>query len=135
MQITKYSDVSSAKLDKPGIVNISDIPEGSEAVWLSAIANDLAKKSGKTLLYISRDDARLRTISDGLSFFSPSTKLIVFPAWDCLPFDRVSPRADIVSQRLMALHEILTLDSNIPTIVLTTLNAALQIQFSNILEL
>tara|TARA_Y100001970_G_scaffold283401_2_gene398406 strand:- start:24466 stop:27993 length:3528 start_codon:yes stop_codon:yes gene_type:complete len=126
VQITKYSDVSSAKLDKPGIVNISDIPEGSEAVWLSAIANDLAKKSGKTLLYISRDDARLRTISDGLSFFSPTTKLIVFPAWDCLPFDRVSPRADIVSQRLMALYEILTLDSNIPTIVLTTLNSALQ---------
>ena len=26
--------------------------------------------------------------------------MLTFPAWDCLPYDRVSPNADIVSRRI-----------------------------------
>ena len=33
-------------------------------------------------------------------FFIPSIEALTFPAWDCLPYDRVSPNGEIVSRRI-----------------------------------
>jgi len=38
-----------------------------------------------------------------VSFFAPDLQLLTFPAWDCLPYDRVSPKPDIESTRLATL--------------------------------
>ena len=36
-------------------------------------------------------------------FFAPEREVLVFPAWDCLPYDRLSPHPDIVAERLETL--------------------------------
>jgi transcription-repair coupling factor (superfamily II helicase) len=41
-----------------------------------------------------------------LAFFAPDIKVLSFPAWDCLPYDRVSPHGDIVAARVAALTQI-----------------------------
>ena len=35
-----------------------------------------------------------------LGFFHPGLEVLTFPAWDCLPYDRVSPNGEIVSRRI-----------------------------------
>ena len=35
-----------------------------------------------------------------LAFFHPEIEALTFPAWDCLPYDRVSPNGEIVSRRI-----------------------------------
>ncbi|MSO74026.1 MAG: transcription-repair coupling factor [Alphaproteobacteria bacterium] len=79
------------------------------------------------ILYIACDDARLARMADVLRFFAPALEQILLPAWDCLPYDRTSPRPDIVSQRMAALAHLAAAPPKAGArIVLTTVNAALQ---------
>jgi len=77
------------------------------------------------ILYILRDDARLAKTQEALEFFAPSLDPIVFPAWDCLPYDRVSPKGEIVSQRIGALSRLLRPEQK-GRLILTTVSAASQ---------
>ena len=52
---------------------------------------------------MARDGQRLERLQDGLRFFAPEREVLVFPAWDCLPYDRLSPHPDIVAERLETL--------------------------------
>ncbi len=38
-----------------------------------------------------------------LAFFAPATAVLTLPAWDCLPYDRVSPNPDISARRMATL--------------------------------
>src|SRR5262249_57128925 len=62
-----------------------------------------------------------------LTFFGPDIEIMEFPAWDCLPYDRVSPNASVVAQRMIALSRLVRVKGrDKPSILLTTINAALQ---------
>ena len=51
--------------------------------------------------------------------------ILEFPAWDCLPYDRISPGGVLTGKRLHCLAELAT-HADRPRIVLTTINAWLQ---------
>ncbi len=55
---------------------------------------------------ICRDGSRMAALARALSFFAPELEVLQFPAWDCLPYDRVSPHAAIVAQRMTALSRL-----------------------------
>ena len=60
-------------------------------------------------------------------FFAPDVPVLYFPAWDCLPYDRVSPRSDIESQRLATLAALAARGERAgAALVVTTINAAVQ---------
>ncbi len=59
-------------------------------------------------MHIARDDQRASVLIAAFSFFAPDIEVIDFPAWDCLPYDRVSPRVEIASRRMAALASLLT---------------------------
>ena len=67
-------------------------------------------------------------MAESLAVFAPGLPVLTLPAWDCLPYDRVSPRAEIVARRIKALSDLLAErpEDAPPVIVLTTVNAALQ---------
>src|SRR5205807_3992449 len=70
---------------------------------------------------------RLAQLARGLAFFAPDVVVEQFPSWDCLPYDRVSPHAAIVAQRMIALSRLArTTGRAQPAVLLTTVNAALQ---------
>lgn len=76
---------------------VAGLPEGADALILA----ELARATGGTdILHVARDGQRLERLQDGLRFFSPEREVLVFPAWDCLPYDRMSPHPDIVAERL-----------------------------------
>ena len=53
--------------------------------------------------------------------------MLQFPAWDCLPYDRVSPHGAIVAQRMTTLSRLARVKGREkPAVLLTTVNAALQ---------
>ncbi len=107
--------------DSPGRTLLSGAPEGFDACVLASMA-----QNGPGVLFIARDDRRMATVIDSLRFFAPATEIISFPAWDCLPYDRVSPRPDILAARVNALTELSGGDAAGPRVVVTTIAAVLQ---------
>ena len=58
------------------------------------------RPAAPTWLHVCRDDGRMARFAAALAFFHPELNVLSFPAWDCLPYDRVSPNAEIVSRRI-----------------------------------
>ncbi|WP_299498738.1 transcription-repair coupling factor [uncultured Roseobacter sp.] len=102
-------------------ITVSGVPEGFDAQFL---LSELARQDGP-ILHVARDDKRLAALQAALRFFAPDMPVVVFPGWDCLPYDRVSPNADISAQRMATLAGLV---HGMPDrfILLTTLNAATQ---------
>ncbi len=48
-------------------------------------------------------------------------EVLVFPDWETLPYDSFSPHQDIISQRLLTLHQLLTLEKGIIIVPVNTL--------------
>ena len=111
-------------LGKPGRVEIFGAPEGRDAQLL---CEPLTGGYVPTLLHICRDDGRMARFRSAVAFFAPDVELLTFPAWDCLPYDRVSPNPELVSRRLVTLTRLAANPTpEKPRIVLTTMNAATQ---------
>ncbi len=99
--------------------------EGQDARYLIDAARD-ASRSQKFITHIALDDVRMAILEDVIKFFAPEIEIVKFPSWDCLPYDRVSPHADVVQDRLKALGRIQSWMSDglyKPRICLTTINA------------
>ena len=96
-------------------------PEGFDAQLVLAEL----RRSGRAVLHIARDDKRLVAMRAALGFFAPEVPVLDFPAWDCVPYDRVSPNPDVSAARMATLA---ALARGMPDgiVVLTTLNAATQ---------
>jgi transcription-repair coupling factor (superfamily II helicase) len=102
-------------------IKVGGAPEGFDA---RLILREIEKSSGP-VLHIARDDKRLNAMVEALRFFAPDMPVMIFPAWDCLPYDRVSPNADISATRMATLAALI---HGMPSkyLLLTTLNAAMQ---------
>ncbi|WP_085862897.1 transcription-repair coupling factor [Pseudooctadecabacter jejudonensis] len=100
-------------------ITVSGAPEGFDARLI------LAEAAAGPVVHIARDDKRLEATRAALAFFAPDMPVVVFPGWDCLPYDRVSPNADISAAR-MAVLAALTHGMPDRFVLLTTLNAATQ---------
>ena len=103
------------------IINLSGAPDGFDANILS---NFISEKQ-KSIIFVARDDKRLDLMRKSLWFFSPNIPVLNFPSWDCLPYDRVSPNADVSSARMATLAA-LSSGFEAPIVLLTTLNAITQ---------
>ena len=95
-------------------------PAGVDGMVLAQMIDTLKNTSGgkTTLLVIARDDRRLDTLQKTFDFFAPDKTVWTLPAWDCLPYDRISPHRDVVASRLHTLCRLASGDS--PDVLLTT---------------
>ena len=102
-------------------LTIGGAPEGYDA---RLILKEI-EKSGKPVVHIARDDRRMVAIKEALRFFAPDMPIVEFPSWDCLPYDRVSPNANISAARMATLAGLV---HGMPKqfVLLSTLNAATQ---------
>lgn len=88
---------------------------------------DLFYTSKHDVLCILSDGLSLRMAKDALQIIAPEVDVCVFPAWDTVPYDRVSPNAGILSERIDTLSKILFADvSPKRKIILTSIGAVLQ---------
>ncbi|KRS14361.1 transcription-repair coupling factor [Roseovarius atlanticus] len=106
--------------DTPRIA-VGGAPEGFDA---KLILDEAARAEGP-VIHVARDDKRMAAMEEALRFFAPEMPVIRFPGWDCLPYDRVSPNADISATRMATLAGLVHGGPS-RFILLTTLNAATQ---------
>ena len=108
------------------MVNTSQIlvggaPEGYDA---RLILKEIEDRSAP-VCHVARDASRMAAIREALGLYAPDMPVFVFPGWDCLPYDRISPNADVSAARMACLAAFV---HGMPKkyVLLTTLNAATQ---------
>jgi transcription-repair coupling factor (superfamily II helicase) len=122
---------SPADLLKPGLpLTLTQVADGAEGLVLADLARAIAARRDApaiSLCVICRDGQRMAQLARSLAFFGPDLALLEFPAWDCLPYDRVSPNAAVVAQRMTALSRLARVKArDRPSVLLASVNAVLQ---------
>ncbi len=92
---------------------------------------DYFKKNNTSILYIGKDEREISSIQKKLNWLLPDTDVLLFKAWDQIPYDKVSPSKEVQIERLKTL-KILS-DSNSNKIILTTINSIIQKTIPNYL--
>ena len=120
-----------AELKKGGSLTLSSVPDGFDAFCVADLAHSLAREAENravVFVHVARDEGRARAFDEALGFASPQIEILDFPAWDCQPYDRVSPNASISARRMTALARLArsrTAEER-PRILSTTIAAVLQ---------
>jgi len=82
---------------------------------------ELARSNGP-IIYVCSEAQHMPVVAKELAFFlDHEAPIFTFPDWECLPYDRVSPHPDIVSQRLLALHRLPHIEKGVLIIPVTAL--------------
>jgi transcription-repair coupling factor (superfamily II helicase) len=118
-------------LSKGESLTLSSVPDGLDAIVAADLARALALRSPSrpaVLALVARDGQRQAQFENGLAFVAPEIEVLSLPAWDCQPYDRVSPNAAIAARRMTVLSRLARSRSGEerPRILLTTVNAILQ---------
>ena len=118
------SSLPQISLPKSGqAMTLSGVTDGVDVLLLA----QLARRHSGHLVHISVNDAAMAQMEIGLKAMGVETDHIIrFPAWDCLPYDRVSPSSHLVGQRVKALSMLASETAPKNAIILTTVNAWLQ---------
>ncbi|MEI6098111.1 MAG: transcription-repair coupling factor [Alphaproteobacteria bacterium] len=95
-------------------------PEGFDA---SLLAKEVAR--GQCVIFVARDDRRMEAMRAALVVMAPGLPMLELPAWDCLPYDRVSPNPELLARRMSTLAA-LAAGLTKPVLLLTTMNSATQ---------
>ncbi len=102
---------------------VSSVAEGYDAFLL----DKLIRTSQKDILYIVSDGISLEQTAEVLSYLNPKLEILKFPAWDTVPYDRVSPNVNIVAQRVETLSALATIPSaKKPRVIIASIGAVLQ---------
>ncbi len=128
MKAAARSPAQALRPDRP--LTLANVAEGAEGLVVSDLARAVAARKDApavSLAVVCRDGPRMAQLARALGFFAPDLEVMQFPAWDCQPYDRVSPHGGVLAQRLTTLARLSRLKgSEKPLIVLTTVNAIVQ---------
>ena len=80
---------------------LSSVVGGYDAFLLT----EALKNAKHDVLYIVSNGVELEQTADTVRYLNPDLQVLTFPAWDTVPYDRVSPNVNIVSARLETLAE------------------------------
>ena len=106
---------------------LTGVPEGFDVRVLETLAREESRDDVPgAVIHIARDDRRLAQLEASLDFFAPKIRYVTLPAWDTVPYDRVSPDPEIVAKRITNLAKLVLGGRKEPMVVLTTVNAVLQ---------
>jgi transcription-repair coupling factor (superfamily II helicase) len=91
---------------------------GSARGWLAA---QLSAKH-RPLIIVCKNRKAAEEIRADLEFFSPEHRTLLYPSWETIPFELVSPAPDIAGLRLRTLYE---LSHGLAEVVVTSADALL----------
>src|SRR6201996_1419398 len=119
--------VSAAEMrrvsDDPGRLDLVGAPEGFDALVMA----DIVRARKGLTVFVSRDGTRMSAFAEAFRFFAPEVEVLTFPAWDCLPYDRIGPSAGIAALRMTTLSRLVDgAEDKTPRLLMTTVPALLQ---------
>jgi transcription-repair coupling factor (superfamily II helicase) len=103
---------------------LSGAPEGLDA----RIVAERLEAAGGVAVFVARDYQRAGNFTQAFRFFAKGVEVVDFPAWDCLPYDRLSPTSGVSAERMAALMRLAARapSDKSPMLVVTTVAAATQ---------
>ncbi len=72
----------------------------SDALALSEVA-----AAGRALVVLTANAADAQRLAQEVAYFAPALRVFQLPDWETLPYDRISPHQDLVSDRLATLYQ------------------------------
>ena len=109
--------------EEPGLVaalgrssTVLVVPEAAQAVAFAGLTQ-LSRRSPLVLALATAADAE-RVAADLVAFL-PEGSIELFPAWETLPFERVSPSVETMGRRLRTLWRLRTGDESLSVVVAT----------------
>lgn len=98
------------QFEKNQDVALPQIPSGA----ISLIISDIYRKQQRPLLIITKNDDASKEIFEDLRFYStPQSEIRILPDLAVIPFSRISPEPDEVSERIDTLSSILRKENRI----------------------
>ena len=70
------------------------------------IISELFQKSDNSLLYIGKDEREIINIKKKLNWLLSDQKVLLYKAWDQIPYDNISPSKEIQTSRLDTLFHL-----------------------------
>lgn len=96
--MTTRPDLRAVALAK-GALELCAAPEGFDALAMG----DICRARRGLSVFVARDGSRAQAFRDAFAFFAPEIEVLDFPAWDCLPYDRIGPSAASAAERMAVL--------------------------------
>jgi transcription-repair coupling factor (superfamily II helicase) len=121
----------AGELTQGNSLTLNSVADGFDAFCVADLARALANTGESrpaALVHVARDGQRARAFREALSFAAPDVEILDFPAWDCQPYDRISPDAVISARRIVVLSRLARSrpSEERPRIVATAVNALVQ---------
>jgi transcription-repair coupling factor (superfamily II helicase) len=101
-------------------------PPGLLAVWLAAWAEAAAGERGAVVVHVARRERRLRALAEAIRGLAPEVEVLLFPPWDCLPYDRAPPSRAAMGERMATLRRLAREPGAKGRVVLATAEALVQ---------
>lgn len=106
-----------------GGYTLSSVPDGYD----SFLVGQFALSSPRSIVYIVSDGNALARAAAVMEYMYPQLEILRFPAWDTVPYDRVSPNSAIMSERVETLSKLaLNPQPKKPRVIVTSVGAVLQ---------
>ncbi|MFI5046455.1 MAG: transcription-repair coupling factor [Acidimicrobiia bacterium] len=99
------------------------MPDAARAVFLAALVGTTTRRP---LLVATPTGAEAERLARDLAQFVGPEEVELFPAWETLPFERVSPSLETMGRRLRVLWRLRTGGEQLPTVVVATVRALVQ---------
>ncbi len=99
-----------AALASPGQADADQVditaPASTRAFVSAAIAAGTSQGEGRPVLAVTATTREAEELAAGLGELLPPDTVAVYPAWETLPHERLSPRSDTVGRRLAVLRQL-----------------------------
>jgi transcription-repair coupling factor (superfamily II helicase) len=102
---------------------LTKTPEDAHGFLAAEISRNF---SDSDFVFIASNDAEMETIHQQINFFASNLEVLNFYAWDCLPYDRASPKHLILANRVKTLYRLATRKEGQKFFIITSVNALLQ---------
>ncbi|KOX18328.1 transcription-repair coupling factor [Nocardiopsis sp. NRRL B-16309] len=89
-------------------------PAALRPFMVGALAADAPVGADRPVLAITATEREAADLTDALGSLLPEDSVALFPAWETLPHERLSPRSDTVGQRLAVLRRLAHPDPSDP---------------------
>lgn len=81
-------------------------PAALRPFMVGALAADAPVGAHRPVLAVTATEREAADLTDALGSLLPEDSVALFPAWETLPHERLSPRSDTVGQRLAVLRRL-----------------------------
>lgn len=89
-------------------------PAALRPFMVGALAADSPVGANRPVLAVTATEREAADLTDALGSLLPADSVALFPAWETLPHERLSPRSDTVGQRLAVLRRLAHPDPSDP---------------------